>query len=724
MNAWPGWLYVAAVLLPLIAFTVQIVAGPRLGRRGAWVATVAIGGSFVLSVLGLLIYAAETRALGLFGGGESAAGAISWQGSVSWVTLGGSLGGQPLTIPLGVHVDNLTALMFLMITFVATAVHVYSMEYMDGDPRYGRFFAYLSLFCFAMLGLVASSSLFFVFVFWELVGLCSYLLIGFWRDDEAISLAADKAFLFNRVGDIGMLIGLGLVWAHLGTFQIAEINRGLTKTRADGSYVQRDAEGRMTRASTGGVVEVALKEDGAGAPEGRRAIPYGWLTVAGLGLFAGCAAKSAQVPLHAWLPDAMAGPTPVSALIHAATMVAAGVYLVGRVFPMFTAESLLVIAYIGAITLFVGASIALVQSDYKKILAYSTVSQLGFMMLAMGVGGRAAGLFHLLTHAGFKALLFLGAGSVFHAVKTYRLEELGGLGRTMRLTAGTMLLATLAISGVPPLSGFYSKDAILATAFDFVRVHPTHWPLAVLPLVGAALTAIYMFRLWFLMFAGEPRGAAAASAHEGGWRLTGPLLALAVPTALTGLPWTILPIRTPILEQMLEYGELLASVDAGSARYLALGASLLVVAVGVGLGVLVYGPWSSWRRLSAEALAARSGPVYRFLVGRWYFDEGIRSAVLRPVMALSRAVRRFDRRGIDGLVDSSAWAAVRASRVGYWLDVRVVDGLVLGVAGAVRGAGEHSRRWQTGKLRHSLMVLTLGAVVLAAGAMVWAAAGR
>ena len=718
MNAWQGWLYVAAVLLPLVAFTVQILAGPRLGRRGAWVATGAIGGAFVLSMAGLLSYLLDVR------GEEGHSFALSWSGSLNWVALGGSFGGRPLAIPLGIFVDNLTAILFVMITFVATLVHVYSMEYMEGDPRFGRFFAYLSLFCFAMLGLVASANLFFVFVFWELVGLCSYLLIGFWREDEANSLAADKAFLFNRFGDVGMLIGLGLIWAHFGTFNIDEINRGLTARTADGAYAHRDADGRMTRASTGGIIEVAVHEEGSDGPATRKTIPYGWLTVAGLGLFAGCAAKSAQVPLHAWLPDAMAGPTPVSALIHAATMVAAGVYLVARVFPLFTAEALLVIAYAGGLTLIVGATSALVQSDYKKVLAYSTVSQLGFMLLALGVGGRSAGLFHLLTHACFKALLFLGAGSVFHAVGTYRLQDLGGLGRTMKVTAGTMLVATLAISGVPPFSGFYSKDAILAAAFYFARHHPSHWPLIALSVIGAGLTACYMFRLWFLLFAGEPRGEAAGHAHEGDRRLTWPLLALAVPTVVVGLPWTILPIRTPVLEQMLEYGEPLARVDMGSVRYLALLSSVLVAAIGMGLGVLYYGPWSAWRRLSAGAAANRFGPVYRFLVGNWYFDALNQALVIRPTLALARASREFDRRVIDGVVHGTAWAAVLASRAGSWIDVRVVDGLVLAVAAAVRGAGERSRRWQTGKLRHSLMVLSLGVIALAAGAMVWAAKGR
>ena len=392
--------------------------------------------------------------------------------------------------------------MFLMVTFIATLIHIYSMGYMHDDPRYPRFFTYLSLFCFSMLGLVASANVFMIFIFWELVGVCSYLLIGFWYEDKKNADAANKAFIVNRVGDVGMLLGLGLLWANLGTFNIDEINRSL-----------RDDSGQLhvaAGADGGEVAQMRDRESGqlqTDAATGRpRQIALWVLTLAGLGVFAGCVGKSAQFPLHVWLPDAMAGPTPVSALIHAATMVAAGVYLVGRFFPLFTDDVLLYIAYTGGITLFIAASIAIVQTDYKKVLAYSTVSQLGFMMLGLGVGGWAAGLFHLLTHAFFKALLFLGAGSVYHSVHTYEMPVLGGLRKKMPITAYTMLAATMAISGVPLFSGFYSKDAILATALYRVMQSPQHILLFVLPAVGAAMTAFYMFRLWFLTFDGEPRG--------------------------------------------------------------------------------------------------------------------------------------------------------------------------------------------------------------------------
>ena len=384
--------------------------------------------------------------------------------------------------------------MFLMVTFIATLIHIYSMGYMHDDSRYPRFFAYLSLFCFSMLGLVASANVFMIFIFWELVGVCSYLLIGFWYEEKKNADAANKAFIVNRVGDVGMLVGLGLLWTSLGHVQHRRDQPGRSATPTG----ELNVDGAPTASE---VVELHDRDDQArrrrrGRP---RQIPYWALTLAGLGIFAGCVGKSAQFPLHVWLPDAMAGPTPVSALIHAATMVAAGVYLVGRFFPLFTADVLLYIAYTGGITLFIAATIAMVQTDYKKVLAYSTVSQLGFMMLGLGVGGWAAGLFHLLTHAFFKALLFLGAGSVYHSVHTYEMPVLGGLRKKMPITAYTMLVGTLAISGVPFFSGFYSKDAILAAAIARVCARaPSTSCSSCCRRSGRRITAFYMFRMWFL----------------------------------------------------------------------------------------------------------------------------------------------------------------------------------------------------------------------------------
>jgi proton-translocating NADH-quinone oxidoreductase chain L len=755
MIPWQGWLYVAAVVIPLIAFVVQILAIRRLRHLGAWIATGAVGLSFLLSSAGFVAYFVASGGMPAphheaANPGDTAGGhdgpevhggdrpeKVAWTGSWDWVSIGGrlALGDTPLTIPLGFYVDQLTAIMFVMITLIALLIHVYSMAYMAGDSGYGRFFAFLSLFCFSMLGLVVASNAFMVFIFWELVGICSYLLIGHWYTEKANVAAANKAFVMNRVGDVGMILGLGLLWTQLGTFEIAELNAGLAAVEQR----QADPMGRITSEDSGAPVSVSV-----GGIE--RTIPYWVLVLAGLGIFAGCVGKSAQFPLHVWLPDAMAGPTPVSALIHAATMVAAGVYLVGRFFPLFTAEVLLTIAYAGGITLLLGATIALVQVDYKKVLAYSTVSQLGFMMLAMGVGGWAAGLFHLLTHAFFKALLFLGAGSVHHAVHTYDLRPLGGLRRKMPITSTTMLLATLAISGVPLFSGFYSKDAILASAIRFVSVEPGHALLLILPAIGAALTAFYMFRMWFLIFTGPPRGLAGAlnisdedlgtpdegpvsRAHENGPWITRPLMILAVPTVMIGWPLTILPLTVaglpfhPVLEGWLSYGEPVPARPLGSSGIWALSTSLLVLVVGTGLAFLAYHPSKTIRRIDPARTAFHLGGLYSLFVNRWYVDEIYDALIVRPTLGAARFASRFDRSILDGIVDGSASIVVGLSRTCRALDRLVVDRLVSLVARLTYAFGAACRAFQTGRLRSSLMLLSIAFVLLSIGIFVWILGG-
>lgn len=735
MNQWQGWLYVAAVLAPLFAFAVQLVLLGRSKRLGAWIASGAIGLSFVLSSVGFVAYLVasggmpaahhqggvehhpigpESEVLESVGGHPAK---VVWTGSWNWVSLGAQLdsGGAPLAIPFGIAVDSLTVMMFVMITLIAALIHVYSIAYMAGDSRFPRFFAYLSLFCFSMLGLVASSNALMVFVFWELVGICSYLLIGFWYEERANCDAANKAFLVNRIGDVGMIVGLGLLWTQFGTFDIAELNAGLSSVEVR----QSDELGRITTSDPGTLHSVDV-----GGVE--RSIPHWVLVLAGLGIFAGCVGKSAQFPLHVWLPDAMAGPTPVSALIHAATMVAAGVYLVGRFFPLFTGEVLLIIAYTGGITLFIAATIALVQTDYKKVLAYSTVSQLGFMMLALGVGGWAAGLFHLLTHAFFKALLFLGAGSVHHAVHTYDLRALGGLRKRMPITAATMLLATLAISGVPLFSGFYSKDAILASSIRFVSFEPGHALLLIFPAVGAAMTAFYMFRMWFLIFTGEPReGSSLSHAHESGPLITWPLVILAVPTVMIGWPLTILPLTIvgmpfhPILEGWLSYGEPLPAQPLGSAAAWAASTSLLVLVVGIGLAFLSYHPSKTIRRIDPARMAHHFGGLYSLFVNKWYFDEIYDAMVVRPALGLARGISRIDRAIIDGIVNGAATLTVHLSRINRAIDREVVDRLVRLIARVIGLFGSFFQAFQGGKLRGYLLMLSFALVVLSVGVFYW-----
>jgi proton-translocating NADH-quinone oxidoreductase chain L len=781
---WQVGLYVAAVLLPLLAFLVQFIGLRPLGRVNAYIATGAIATSFLFSLIGFFSYFGfnaegvfEKRAHGVHEAPPAASEehvetshtpeaprkpAHAWAQEFEWISIGGHDSTPPLKITLGVRIDNLTVIMFSMVTFIATLIHLYSMGYMSADPGYPRFFAFLSLFCFSMLGLVVSANIFMIFFFWELVGVCSYLLIGFWYTDKKNAIAANKAFIVNRVGDVGMLMGLGLLWAYLGTFNIHDINRSI-----------RDESGHLNTValpeSTDGV-RMIERETGKAITDpvtGRTfEIPMWALVLAGLGVFAGCVGKSAQFPLHVWLPDAMAGPTPVSALIHAATMVAAGVYLVGRFYPLFTDEVLLTIAYTGGITLFIAATIAMVQTDYKKVLAYSTVSQLGFMMLGLGVGGWAAGLFHLLTHAFFKALLFLGAGSVYHSVHTYEMPVLGGLRKKMPVTALTMGLATLAISGVPLFSGFYSKDAILAASIYKVFVEPgglKHILLFLLPSIGAAITAFYMFRMWLLVFAGESRGYppgevvhspapsahahghddaahghAAAShghshdehhgnpvdhAHESEPIMTWPLILLAIPTVCIGWTWWLLPIGTPILESMLEYGEPKAGTDFHAMHFYALGASILIAVVGIGAGLAYYAPpmlpYFFRRRFSPKTTAERFAGVHDFLVHKWYFDELYPVVFVRPTLSIALGLSIFDKRVVDGFVNTTAAITSLLSRLEGVFDQIAVDGLVNLVAWGVYATGDRSRALQTGRLRNYLMVLAVGLILLCAGVFFW-----
>jgi proton-translocating NADH-quinone oxidoreductase chain L len=774
--SWQVGLYVAAVLVPLAAFAIEAIFIRQLKRYNAYIATGAIFLSFILSFIGFVNYFAFTAP---WGEGESHAESHGSGGSLpgesgpkvhipaerfsheaAWISLGGipASNGAParpaLVVPLGVAIDNLGAIMFLMVTFIATLIHVYSIGYMHDDPRFPRFFTYLSLFCFSMLGLIAASNAFMIFIFWELVGVCSYLLIGFWYEEKVNCDAANKAFIVNRVGDVGMLVGLGLLWSGLGTLDFKEINEGLRGSTGELHVVHKTLNSsEVVQFISRGTGQVVIDEI-TGQP---RQMPYWVLTIAGLGIFAGCVGKSAQFPLHVWLPDAMAGPTPVSALIHAATMVAAGVYLVGRFFPLFTPGVLLYIAYSGGITLFIAATIAMVQTDYKKVLAYSTVSQLGFMMLGLGVGGWAAGLFHLITHAFFKALLFLCAGSVYHSVHTYEMPALGGLYKRMPWTANCMLVGTLAISGVPFFSGFYSKDAILASALARVQQNPEHFLLFLLPAVGAVLTAFYMFRMWFLVFAGQARGFPtraeevyahatdeeraldhghahghadahdrnpAAHAHENDWTMVGPLVVLAFFSIFSG--WTLwlgLPIGVPLLEQLIAYGEPYQAIDPHAVHYYAVGASLLIALVGIGLALLYYAPtgfpYFLPTRLNAIRTAERFGGVYRFLVHKWYFDELYATVLVRPCLAFAGLCREIDRILIDGLVNGAAAVTAFLSRLEGIFDMIAVDRLVNLTAKAVYVTGDWGRSIQTGRLRNYLLLLTVGLIGVFAGVLVW-----
>lgn len=611
-----------AVVLPLISFTVIVLAGPQLGKAAGTVATGAILGSAALSFLSLFVWLGSNWPEPAHHGGhhdshaladahahddhaadhgdedESHGGADDHGGDHAISHVGGhdehstaDVASGPYTgewyalgefgtlrMSIGYYIDSLTVCMFCMVTLIASCIHFYATGYMHDelhdftDPevtmsdgakltrpgRYPRFFQALSLFCFSMLGLVVAGNIAMTFVFWELVGICSYFLIGFYVERKSASTAANKAFIVNRVGDFGMIIGLMALWGALGTFNYGQIgdDAGLFETvrPASGGHELTTPIGMVRMASPDKVAAIVTdnygidradlnaKIDAAAATwvaeaeaEGKPAPGYWLLIVAGIGIFCGCVGKSAQFPLHVWLPDAMEGPTPVSALVHSATMVAAGVFLVARFFPVFVPEVLLVIAIAGTITLFLGATIAITATDIKRVLAYSTISQLGYMMLALGVGGWLAGVMHLFTHAFFKSLLFMCSGSVIHAVHTNEMPQMGGLRKKMPYTAYTMLIGCLAIAGagVPFLigmSGYYSKDAILEQAFSFRQSNPGWGAFFFLTAAGgAAITAFYMFRLWYLTFAGTPRDAERYShAHESPKSMYVPLIVASV----------------------------------------------------------------------------------------------------------------------------------------------------------------------------------------------------
>jgi len=747
-----------AWLLPLASFALIVFFGKRMGHGGkaaGWLATGAIVGGFVLSFAALVCWL----------GSPLAASQSPDPICGNWYSLG-QFGSLSLTI--GYYIDSLTIAMFCMVTLIASCIHVYSLGYMheelhevtdslarleNGEPlhrhgRFYRFFQYLSLFCFSMLGLVIAGNLAMVFAFWELVGICSYLLIGFYIERKSASNAANKAFIVNRVGDFGMIVGLMAIFAGMGTFSFADYRDGDGRDQPGIFSQVRPAARRHEPQVPNGMVCLAARTEvakivaessnpAAGEQAVRAKIEtwreqgYGYwlLVVAGLGIFCGCVGKSAQFPLHVWLPDAMEGPTPVSALIHAATMVAAGVYLVGRCFPIFTPEVLLVIAIVGTITLFIAATIAITATDIKRVLAYSTVSQLGYMMMALGLGGWLAGMFHLFTHAFFKALLFLCSGSVIHATGTNEMPAMGGLRKKMPWTAGTMLVGCLAIAGagiplVVGLSGYYSKDGILAQAMSFKQSNPFYGYFFWIATAGAAITSFYMFRLWYMTFAGKPRDEHIYHhAHESPWVMVGPLVILAFFAVVAGwgaspglLPRFLEASRppgtehgasagwaSPVVTHPAEHESHSADIHVPTTLW-AFGSAL----AGFVLATTFYG----LKKLNPEDVRRQFAPVYRFLVHKWWFDELYAVLFVRPSLRVSNWIAACDKQGIDRMVDGLAWLAGIVARLDGWIDRFLIDGFVDGLARVTYVVGLWFRNMQSGNLRQYVMWIAVGTVAL------------
>ncbi len=624
-----------AALAPLLALAGALVNG-LFGRNlkeptPGIIASVAVAAGFVLSLIAFF---------GVAGSGEAVR-----------VGFGDFLRAGDFTLSLGFHLDQLSVLMMLIITGVGFLIHVYSIGYMHGDPGYSRYFAQLNLFVASMLVLVMADSFVLMFIGWEGVGVCSFLLIGFWYHDLANASAGRKAFIVNRVGDVGFLLAMFLTFKVFGSLDIQTVS-AMAPTMLYSSAV---------------------------------------LTGIGLLYLLAAAGKSAQLPLHVWLPDAMAGPTPVSALIHAATMVTAGVYLIARTSAVYAVApaALATVAWVGVLTALVAAIAAVGQTDIKRILAYSTISQVGFMIAAVGAGAYWAGIFHVLTHAFFKALLFLGAGSVIHALGGEQdVRKMGGLGRRMRVTGTTALIATLAIAGVPFLSGFFSKDSIVVATFTSGALASAGGEvLYALLMVTAGITAFYMFRWYYLVFAGEERLERGVSekVHESPSVMTVPLTILAIGSVLVGylgLPSFLADNRIAAwLGHATAAGEF--SHPSVATEWLLLIASVVVAFIGLGLGYWVYA-------VGKGALAKRLGNA--------------------PIAGASRGAFGFDTLYRALFVDTGAGTAEAVTL----LDREVVDRGLVGLSGVVPLIGGLLRRWQSGQVRAYAFAMLVGAACLVA----------
>jgi NADH-quinone oxidoreductase subunit L len=654
-------------LFPLVGAGLMLLIGRRLSNRG--VSMICVGSVFLSFLFSLGAVWQLSHLPGEYRHFEKVL--FDWVPAGVMRTSSGLL--TNFLAEWGLLLDPLSAVMILVVTGVGFLIHFYSIGYMTHERGYYRFFGYMNLFMFSMLTLVLANNMLLMFVGWEGVGLSSYLLIGFYFLRKSAADAGKKAFLVNRVGDAGFLLGIFLTVGTLGTIKFTEFGPAI----AAGHFV-------------------------VGAPV---------LTAIALLLFAGATGKSAQIPLYVWLPDAMEGPTPVSALIHAATMVTAGVYMVARHNAIYQMAPMAceVVAVIGALTAIYAASIGLVQNDIKRVLAYSTISQLGYMFLACGVGAFAAGIFHLMTHAFFKALLFLGAGSVIHALSGEQdMRRMGGLAEKIRKTWLTMLAATLAIAGIPPLAGFFSKDEILAKTFAYSHV------LWVIGWVTAGMTAFYMFRLFFMTFHGPSRvpHEAEQHIHESPGTMTGPLMVLAVLSVVGG--WIGIGGRferflEPVIARHgLEPAEAGAAAPGGSVEYGLMIASVVIALAGIWLARRFY----LERPELPEQLASRWSGLYRLVYGKYYMDEIYDALFVNRVKDLGTTLASFDANVVDGLgVDGAGWLTRMASRLSIWWDTWIVDGLVNLGARIVWLFSYPVRMLQTGLVPNYALLIVLGLLV-------------
>ena len=637
-------------VLPIAGFLFTAAFGRRLGHNAHLVPVAAVGAAWLIAMA--VVYTSFTG-----GFGEGGHLVRLWE----WIPAGN------FNVEAAFFVDNLTACLLIVVCTIGLLVHIYSIGYMAHDKATWRFFAYLNLFMFSMLVLVLADNWVLVFGGWELVGLSSYSLIGFWYHKRSAALAAKKAFIVNRVGDVGFALGIMAIFVNTGTLNIQES------------------------------LKILIEK-----PSAELVIPLG---IVALLVFCGAMGKSAQFPLHVWLPDAMEGPTPVSALIHAATMVNAGVYLVARANPLFSSapEAMVIVAGVGIFTAILAASIAFTQTDIKRVLAFSTLSQLGYMFAALGVGAYGAAIFHLMSHGFFKGLLFLGSGSVIHAVDGEQdMNRMGGLAKKIPITHATMLIGTIAIAGIPPLAGFFSKDEILGEAFKF----GFYWVWGI-GVIVAVMTAFYMWRLMGKTFYGESRvdPSVAPHVHESAWQMTLPLVALAIPSIGLGMAvgWplgsgALVGWLKPIFE---ESEIILARTPTEELFGLPINAVLVVISVLaalVGLLTAVYLFGIGRRKVNQPRIDAISNTngatrfLYRASLNKWWFDE------LNDLLFIR----------IGGRVAAAMW----------WFDRTVVDGTVNGVGSVTRSAGGGLRRIQTGRVQNYALGIAIGLIVMAGSFLV------
>jgi NADH-quinone oxidoreductase subunit L len=726
------------LLIPLISFLINIFLGKKLGKKSGIIGTVILGIDLLFAI------AIAFSKLSTF------ASLQTIQVKVEWFSIGTS------KIIFGIGIDNIAAIMLVVVTLISFLVHLFSTEYMSHDRRFPTFYAYLGLFTFSMLGIVIANNFLVMYIFWELVGISSYLLIGFWYEKKTASNAGKKAFITNRIGDLGFLIGIMILFSTYGSFMFDDIFAGISSGK----------------------------------------LPFDnptMLTIAGICIFMGAMGKSAQFPFHVWLPDAMEGPTPVSALIHAATMVAAGVYLVTKVFVMFTADALTFIAVIGTITAFMSATIAITQTDFKKVLAYSTVSQLGFMIMSLGIAGYTNGFFHLVTHAWFKAALFLAAGSVIHAMHhamthlhdhhsdPQNIFNMGGLRKTMPWTYRTFIFVTLALAGIPLTSGFLSKDGILAGTLAYANLTGGwHWMIPIMAFSAAGMTAFYMFRLMIIAFHGENKTKIAQHTKENKSVIVIPLIILTILSfwffyspnpfsasngwfhKATKQPETVVPAayqwsfliseNTKVVEKTskpevtndkdshvattAENKDTISSAITKEAtpeneiaenknevthnetgghsashyqnklqeethhfHLLAMILSLLIAGSGILLAFLIY----QFKIINADKLEARFKFLHKFSLNKWYIDELYHATFIGGTILISKLLSWFDNFIVDGLVNlSSYFTRLFSTLIGHF-DNYVIDGFVNYTAQFTGFCGSALKKLQNGRVQAYLI---------------------